>query len=56
MSPKKDEIAVHCCDLAISVFVTSVSKHFSRTISVVVYCLPSDSVNSPVVLSCFGDE
>ena len=40
MSPKKDEIAVHCCDPALSVLVFfGVSKRLSRSISLAFYCL-----------------
>ena len=40
MSPKKDEIAVHCCDSTLSVLVMfDVSKRLSLSISLLVYCL-----------------
>ena len=39
--PKKGETAVHCCDPALSFLVmfVSVSKRFSRSISLAVHCL-----------------
>ena len=43
MSPNKDETGVHCCDPALPVLVMfDVSKPFSRSTCLAVYCLSTD--------------
>ena len=39
MSSNKSETVIHCCDPALSVLVMLVSKRFSRSISLAVFCL-----------------